>query len=1072
MAEENSLNIPEKEFFIFPVSFAQQRLWFLEQLAPGNPFYNVPATVRLCGSLNIVALEQTFNEIVRRHEALRTTFQQIGEQLVQALLPRLNIPLPIIDLQPLPEGERELEARRFAAQEAQQPFNLAQGPLLRVLLLQLGPTEHVLVLTMHHIVSDGWSIGVLLRELGILYAAFVKQQPSPLAELPIQYADFAQWQRQWLQGEVLNTQLTYWQQQLSNLPVLELPTDRSRPAVQSYRGATQYLELPRTLSQALEVMSQAEGVTLFMTLLAAFQTLLYRYTGQTDIVVGSPIANRNRREIEGLIGFFVNSLVLRTDLSGNPSFRELLSRVREVVLGAYAHQDLPFEKLVEELQPERNLSHMPLFQVMFALQSAPTAALDFVGLNLKFSEVENKTSKFDLTLSIENTEQGLKGSFEYNTDLFDSATITRMLAYFQTLLEGIAIAPEQQIAALPLLTAAEKQLLIAWNNTQADYPQDKCVHQLWEAQVNRSPDAIAIASANQQLTYQQLNHRANQLAHFLQKLNVGPEVLVCICLERVEMIVGLLAILKAGGAYLPLDPSYPEERLNSIIEDAQVPILLTQQRFEHLGQQAQVICLDKDWEAIAEQSQENPTSSVTAENLAYTIYTSGSTGKPKGVQVEHNSLLNLIFWHQKAFEVSFLDRTTQIANCAFDAFGWEIWPYLTAGASVHFPDQEILTSPEQLRDWLVSEAITLSFLPTPLAERILSCDWPKNTALRSLLTGGDKLHQYPPACLPFKVVNNYGPTENTVVTTSGLVVQAAGVPTIGQPIANTQVYLLDAQLQPVPIGARGELYISGDGLARGYLNRPDLTAESFIPHPFSSKPGTRIYRTGDLARYRSDGQIEFLGRMDEQVKIRGFRIELREIEWAMSQHPLVKERVVVVREDVPGDKQLVAYIVPHPQSASLVNTHDIRSVLRGFLKEKLPEYMIPSTFVVLEALPLTPNGKVDRRVKALELLKPELVKVDVTPQTPIEELLVKIWAEVLGLKQVGVHDNFFELGGHSLLATQLASRIRDAFQVDVPVRILFEAPTAAGIAEYIETIIWAAESQQTNLTSKREEVEF
>ncbi len=1106
MAEGTTLNILEEEAFIFPVSFAQQRLWFLEQLVPGNPFYNVPTAVRLTGPLNIAALEQTFNEIVRRHEALRTSFKLVESQLVQALAPRLNILLPVVDLQRLPAAEREIEVLRLTTQEAQRPFDLTQGPLLRVQLLQLGQTEHVLLLTMHHIVSDGWSIGVLIRELGVLYTAFATDQPSSLAELPIQYADFAHWQRQWLQGEVLSTQLAYWQQQLDNLPMLELPTDRPRPAVQSYRGATQELELSLYLTQALESLSQSAGVTLFITLLAAFQTLLYRYTGQTDIPVGSPIANRNRSEIEGLIGFFVNSLVLRTDLSGNPPFRELLQRVQEVALGAYAHQDLPFEKLVEELQPERDLSHMPLFQVMFALQSAPTPALDFVGLNLKFSEVENKTAKFDLTLSIENTEQGLKGSLEYNTDLFDSATITRMLANFQTLLEGIVANPEQSIATLPLLTGAEKQqLLTAWNNTQADYPQDQCIHQLFEAQVEQTPHAIAIASTAEQLTYRELNHRANQLAHYLQELSVGPEVLVCLCVERVEMIVGMLGILKAGGAYLPLDPIYPQERLNSILEDAQVPILLTKQRcFERLGQQrAQVICLDTDWEIIAQQSQENPISRVTADNLAYTIYTSGSTGKPKGVQVQHSSLLNLVFWHQKAFEVSPTTRATQIAGPAFDACGWETWPYLAAGASLHLPEAETLTSPEQLRDWLVSEAITLSFLPTPLAERVLLCDWPRDTALRSLLTGGDRLHQYPRASLPFAVVNNYGPTENTVVTTSGLVTAVwessdrrepqrglsallessdrrepplrlsagelgAGVPTIGRPIANTQVYLLDAQLQPVPIGARGELYISGDGLARGYQNLPELTAERFIPHPFSQQPGARLYKTGDLARYRADGNLEFLGRKDEQVKIRGFRIELGEIEARLAQHPAVRETVVIAREDAPGNQRLVAYVTQNPEPAL------ITSELYCFLKQKLPEYMIPSAFKVLEALPLTPNGKVDRRaLPAPEPLRPELETTYVTPRTSVEEILVDIWAEVLGLKQVGIHDNFFELGGHSLLATQLTSRMRDTFQVDVPVRTLFETPTAAGMAEYIETVIWAAEGRQINLTtSDREEVEF
>ncbi len=955
-----------------PLSFAQQRLWFLEQLVPGNPFYNVPTAVRLTGPLNIAALEQTFNEIVRRHEALRTSFKLVESQLVQALAPRLNILLPVVDLQRLPAAEREIEVLRLTTQEAQRPFDLTQGPLLRVQLLQLGQTEHVLLLTMHHIVSDGWSIGVLIRELGVLYTAFATDQPSSLAELPIQYADFAHWQRQWLQGEVLSTQLAYWQQQLDNLPMLELPTDRPRPAVQSYRGATQELELSLYLTQALESLSQSAGVTLFITLLAAFQTLLYRYTGQTDIPVGSPIANRNRSEIEGLIGFFVNSLVLRTDLSGNPRFRELLSRVRELALGAYAHQDLPFEKLVEELQPERDLSRNPLFQIVFALQNAPVEALDLPGLTLSPLKFDPGTTRFDLEFHVSDAPGGLARSARsaglrslgsdrshqleilavYNTDLFDSVTITRMLAHFQTLLEGIVANPKQRLADLPLLSEGERhQLLVQWNNTQAEYPKHLCIHQLFEAQVEQTPEAVAVSFADKQLTYQELNNRSNQLAHYLKTLGVGPDVPVGICIERSsEMVVGLLGILKAGGAYVPLDPTYPQERLNWIVGDAQVALLLTQQRLAHLRLQVpQIVYLEQDLDTIV--NPENPVSDAIANHLVYIIYTSGSTGKPKGVPVEHGGLLNLVFWHQKAFEVSPTTRATQIAGPAFDACGWEIWPYLTAGASLHFPDEETRTSPTQLRDWLLAQEITISFLPTPLAERVLALDWSKEAALKTLLTGGDKLQQFPAASLPFAVVNNYGPTENTVVTTSGLVTAVwessdrrkpqrglsavwessdrrepplrlsagelgAGVPTIGRPIANTQVYLLDAQLQPVPIGARGELYISGDGLARGYHNLPELTAERFIPHPFSQQPGARLYKTGDLARYRADGNLEFLGRKDEQVKIRGFRIELGEIEARLAQHPAVRETVVIAREDTPGNQRLVAYVTQNLQYSS------------------------------------------------------------------------------------------------------------------------------------------------------------
>ncbi|MEI2581572.1 non-ribosomal peptide synthetase [Scytonema sp. PRP1] len=931
-----------------PLSFAQQRLWFLDQLVPNNPFYNVPAAFRLTGSLHLAALEQTFNEIVRRHEALRTTFAIVEGQPVQVIAPILNVSLPIRDLQqlpqvvvaPTPRDQREKEARRLMTQEAQRPFNLSTDPLLQVTLLRLDEAEHILVLNMHHIVSDGWSIGVLIREIALLYTAFASNQRSPLPELPIQYADFAYWQRQWLQGDVLAKQLGYWQNQLEGVSMLNLPTDRPRPALPTYRGARQFLQLPKSLSEALETLSQQEGVSLFMTLLAAFQILLYRYTQQEDIAVGSPIANRNRSEIEGLIGFFVNSLVLRTDLSGNPTFRSLLSRVRDVALEAYAHQDVPFEKLVEELHPERNLNQNPLFQVVFALQNAPMSALELPELTLSPLPFDSETTRFDLEFHLwertpqnglwVNSSEGISGFVIYSTDLFDDSTINRMLKHFQTLLESIVAHPEQRITDLPFLSEAERhQLLVEWNNTRVDYPQDRCVHQLFEQQVEQTPDALALVfedvetfhGTSLHLSYQELNKRSNQLAHYLQKLGVGEEVLVGLCVERsVDMVIGILGILKAGGAYVPLDPTYPPERLSFMLKDAQVPIILTQERWLNRleRQNSLLICLDKDWETIAQESEDNLTTNITAKNLAYVIYTSGSTGKPKGVQIEHRALLNLVFWHQQAFAISPLDRVTQIAGVAFDACSWEILPYLSAGASIYFPDEETRRSPEKLRDWLVSKAITISFVPTPLAEKLLLLDWSNQGALRILLTGGDKLHQYPLAKYPFQVVNNYGPTENTVVTTSGQVFvsnQAEITPAIGRPIANTQVYILDKHLQPVPLGVPGELYIAGDGLARGYLNSADLTAEKFIPNPFSNQPKARLYKTGDLVRYRQDGNIEFLGRLDEQVKIRGYRIELGEIEAVLSQHPAVLQTVVMTREN-EGEKRLVAYVTLNAEDNS------------------------------------------------------------------------------------------------------------------------------------------------------------
>ncbi|HEY9633551.1 MAG TPA: amino acid adenylation domain-containing protein [Coleofasciculaceae cyanobacterium] len=949
-----------------PLSFAQQRLWFLDQLVPNSAFYNTPAAVRLTGSLNLAALERTFDQIVRRHEALRTTFVTVQGQPVQVIAPSLETSLPVIDLRDFPEAERETEARRLTTQEAQRPFDLSKNPLLRVTLLRLDESEYVLLLILHHIVSDGWSMGVLIREIAALYTAYLEAEDENnlsssfiLPELPIQYADFAHWQREWLQGEVLETQLAYWRKQLDGISMVNLPTDRPHPAIQTYRGATQLLQLPKRLSEALEALSQQEGVTLFMTLLAAFQTLLYRYTQQEDIAVGSPIANRNRSEIEGLIGFFVNSLVLRTDLSGNPTFRDVLSRVREVALGAYAHQDLPFEKLVEELHPERNLNQNPLFQVVFALQNAPVVALELPGLTLSpLHFVDTGTTRFDLEFHLWeqrhsnglglDSSDGISGFVVYSTDLFDAATINRMLGHFQTLLEGIVANPEQRLADLPILGEAERyQLLMEWNNTQVDYPKSQCIHQLFEAQVEQTPDAIAVVFEDKQLTYHELNSRSNKLAHYLQKQGVDAEVLVGLCVERsVEMIVGILGIIKAGGAYVPLDPSYPPDRLSFMLEDAQVSVVLTQQPWvDRIGRhnKSQVICLDTNWETIAQETDANPSSNVTTDNLAYVIYTSGTTGKPKGVEIEHRGLLNLVFWHQQAFGVSPLDRATQVAGVAFDACVWEIWPYLSAGASIYFPTDEIRRSPEQLRDWLVSKAITISFLPTPLAEKVLLLDWSNNAALRLLLTGGDKLHQYPSASHPFQIVNNYGPTENTVVTTSGHVPvrEAVGAychtpvaPVIGRPIANIQVYVLDKYLQPVPIGVAGELHIGGDGLARGYLNRDNLTAERFISNPFikqketegekSSLPSgfcllpssAHLYKTGDLVRYRPDGNIEFLGRLDDQVKIRGYRIELGEIESVLNQHPAVLQTVVMTREDISGEKRLVVYVALNAEDNS------------------------------------------------------------------------------------------------------------------------------------------------------------
>ncbi|MBD6620399.1 amino acid adenylation domain-containing protein [Komarekiella sp. 'clone 1'] len=1083
-----------EEVFVFPVSFAQQRLWFLDQLIPDNTIYNVLTVIRLTGSLNLTALEQTFNEIVRRHETLRTTFIVLDGQPLQAIAPSLTIPISVLDLQLLPDGERELEARRIVNAEIEHPFDLFSGPLLRVKLLVLSNTENILLLNMHHIICDDWSIGVLIRELGTLYTAFVQNRTALLSELPLQYADFAHWQREWLQGEVLQTQLTYWQQQLNGISMLHLPTDKPRPAIQSYQGATQFFELPKKLTDALEKLSQQAGVTFFMTLLAAFKTLLYRYTHQEDIAVGSPIANRNRSEIEGLIGFFVNSLVLRSNLSGNPTFRELLGRVREVTLGAYSQQDLPFDKLVEELHPERNLSHHPLFQVVFSFQNAPMSVLELSGLVPSFMNIDLKKTRFDLELHLwkcsddfrslwganwEHSE-GLRGVIVYNTDVFEQATISRMLEHFKTLLSSIVVNPEQRIANLPLLSEVElHQVLVEWNNTQANYPHDKCIHQLFEEQVQHHPDSIALIFGNEQLTYQELNNRSNKLAQYLQKIGVGSEILVGICIpQSLEMIVGLLGILKAGGAYLSLDPSYPQERLKFMLEDAQVSVLLTQENllksFECFINP--IVCIDKDWNIITQENKNNLENNVTSNNLAYVIYTSGSTGKPKGVAIAHKAV-NRLVCNTNYIKLSPSDKIAQASNTSFDAATFEIWGALLNGAQLVGISKDVILSPHEFALQLQQKGISVLFLTTALFQQIIR-DVPQAFAsLQYLLFGGEavnlrwvrKIIKYG---APKHLTHVYGPTENTTFSSyyhiQELPESATFIP-IGCPINNTQIYILDTHLQPLPIGVMGELYIGGDGLAREYLNHTELTDEHFITKYFSNKSKIRLYKTGDLARYLPDGNIEFLGRIDNQVKIRGFRIELSEIEAVLSEHPAVKETVVIADEDIPDNKYLVAYIV-----LKAVKVSNFASIVRNFLKEKLPEYMMPIAYVVLESIPLTPNGKVDRRA----LLRPDIVTFDrydyVAPRSQVEELLGEIWAKVLLKEQIGVYDNFFELGGHSLLATQLISRIRDSFQIDITVRNLFEAPTIEQLAKCIDTMSWATKGADKTETTgqEREDVEF
>ena len=1029
-----------EQAYVFPLSFGQQRLWFLHQLEPDLPLYNIPIARRLNGKLDIEALEQSFNGVIRHHEALRTTFQMVDERPAQVVHPTLIVKLPLIDLHRLPPREREAEIEKLMQQEAQLPFDLTRGPLIRAQVLQFGPEEHILLLTVHHIVFDDWSMGIFCRELQTLYNSYQAGISPSLSELPIQYADYAAWEREW-QEKTFETQMVYWKQQLKDAPaLLELPVDHPRPPIRTYRGETHPFILSGELSQALSMLSRREEATLFMTLLAAFQILLARYTQQDDSIVGSPIINRSRIETEGLIGFFVNTLVLRTNLTGNPSFRELLKRVRKVALDAYAHCDLPFEKLVDELQTQRDLRYSPLFQVMFALQNASSPDLELTGLHTSILKTTSGTAKSDLSLTI-MTGKELIGIIEYSTDLFDKETIVRMAEHFRTLLEGIIADPDQRITDLPLVTARERwQLFVEWNETARNYPEYSCLHQLFERQVEQSPTAIALVCGTQRLTYQEVNERANQLAHYLQHLGVRPEVMVGICMQRsLEMVIGLLGILKAGGGYVPLDPAYPKERLAFILEDMQTPVLLTERQLEQElpAYRAQAIYLDTDWQIIAQHSKENLPNKATAQNTAYVIYTSGSTGKPKGVMIPQQALVNFLLSMSEHLNITEQDTMLATTSLSFDIAGLELYLPLLIGAQIVVASREMVSDGKQLIAAIDSSPNPILQM-TPAAWRLLiETGWQGNQQLR-MLCGGEALPLELARTLLAKgasLTNLYGPTETTIWSTLHPIEQSDISISLGQPIANTQLYVLDAAMQPVAVGIPGELYIGGAGLARGYLNRPDLTAERFVPHPYGEAPGARLYRTGDIVRYRSRHTIEFLGRIDQQVKVRGFRIEPGEIEIVLREHQNIRDAVVIAREDTPGDRRLVAYLVANQEHIPPVA--DLRSYLGG----RLPEYLVPSLFVFLDAFPLTPNGKVARnRLPAPDHHQPESNRNYVAPRRPIEELLADIWEQVLGIEQVGVYDNLFDLGGDSLHSVQITARTQQVGLTIMP-KQLFQYQT-------------------------------
>ncbi|MDH3276102.1 MAG: amino acid adenylation domain-containing protein [Gammaproteobacteria bacterium] len=1019
-------------------------------------------------------MERSLAEIVHRHEILRTTFALTDEEPIQVVAdagPELD-KKNLIDLS---ETERESRLREFLLAAKDTVFDLAADPLFKTQLIRLDETEHILIMIMHHIIFDGWSKNILLRELSSLYQQFSDGLPSSLPDLSLQYRDYSTWQRNWLQGDVLQKHLDYWKEQLVELPILELPTDYSRPAVQTFNGEGESLSLSQNLSTALVDLSKDRGVTLFTTMLSALGLLLQRYSGQDDLGVGVVITNRDREELHDLIGFFLNTLVMRLDLSGDPTFLELLERVKHTAREGYANQHLPFQKLVEEMQVERDASRTPLFQVSFKMFDAQeTGPRKIKDLELNPIPVTVHTARFDLEVFFTECSNGIVLTIVYNTDLFEAATIMRMLAHYERLLAAIVAAPQARLSMLPMLTESERhQLIDKWNQTAAAYPRDKTVHELFEAQAAATPEAVAVVFEGQALTYGELNERANRLAHYLRARGVGAEVLVGLCVERsLEMVIGIFGILKSGGAYLPLDPTYPEEWLRFILEDSQAPLLLTRQerRGTWPAYDGDIVCLDSDWQVISQQAAENPRLETTAENLAYVIYTSGSTGKPKGALIDHRSVINLAQGLQES--VYLQDKTARYrvglnAPIAFDASIKQL-VMLLYGHSLNILPQEVRLDPQLLASYLKRNEIdVLDCVPTQLKQLLDTGLLDGAAGLPSIvLCGGEAIDETTWRSLcelkQTRVYNLYGPTECTVDTTICRIGDQLQQPVIGRPINNARVLILDKSLQLVPIGVAGELHIGGDGLARGYLNRPELTAEKFIADPFSDDPGARLYKTGDLVRYRADGNIEYLGRIDQQVKLRGFRIELGEIESVLAGHEAVRDAVVVVRDDEPGEQRLVAYVVADGPDAPSVTD------LRALMRSKLPDYMLPSAFMVLDRLPLTANGKLDRSALPMPEGERQSDETLVEPRSDLERQLVEIWAEVLKLERLGIHDNFFDLGGHSLSATQVVIRIRKALQMELPVSQMFGYPTVAELAQKIELIHWTNQELDGGELDERE----
>jgi amino acid adenylation domain-containing protein len=1047
-----------------PMSYAQQRLWFLDRLVPGSAFYNLHEVYKVAGPLDARALEAALGEVVKRHEILRTTFAEKAGRLVQVVSLETRPTLHFFNLEGVSEGP-EAEAARLAKEDAARPFDLSRGPLMRATLLRLGCEDHRLMLALHHIVTDGWSMGVLMRELLTAYRALADGEAAPLPRLAWQYADFAHWQQEWLRGDALEEELSYWRERLGAAPpALALPTDRPRPAAQSFRGATYRFTLPEALARGLSDVGRREGATSFMTLLAAFYALLFRYTGQEDLLVGTPVANRGRAEFEGLVGLFVNTLVLRARAAGSFGFRELLRHVREVCLGAYAHQDVPFEKLVEELHPERSLSHNPLFQVMFTADIAKGGAQpDACGLSLSLVKTHEEAAKFDLTLSVVETDEGVSGAIEYSTDQFDADTVERMAGHYRNLIASALANPDLPISRLAVLSAEESERLLSGgreDGARVHRAPEVCVHRLFEEQAARTPDAQALAHGPARLTYSELNERANRLARHLRSLGVGAESRVGVLLERsTDAIVSLLAVLKAGGAYVPLDPSYPRERLSYLLKDSGAAVVLTDARLSRLVGDGgpKVVRLEEEREVVARQDGANLGDTSHADNAAYVIYTSGSTGRPKGVVVTHRALANHNLAAAALYRLGPDDRVLQFSSLGFDVAAEELYPTLLSGARLVLRSEEVSSSIEGFLKFAREEELTVVNLPTPFwhewvsaveAEGAAAAPLPRS--LRLVVIGSDRasVQHYDAWRRAYggrlRLFNAYGPTEATITATAheaGAEEVWDAVP-VGRPVAGATIYVLDAGMQPVPFGVEGEVYIGGEGLARGYLDRPDLTAERFVPDPFSGEPGARLYRTGDLGRLLGDGGLKIVGRADEQVKVRGFRVELGEVEAALSSHASVGEAVVVAAGDASGDRRLIAYVSAAPGADA-----PTAASLRAHARERLPEYMVPSAFVVLDELPLTPNGKVDRRRLPPPAEPASAREGFVAPRDFVELPLVKIWEDVLGVERVGVTDDFFELGGHSILALRLMAEIKREFGRELPLTILFEGGTIERLAK-------------------------